>query len=108
MNRRSARRVGSRRRGRGSAAPPPPPPDPIARAALRNNPGWSTIGTRKNRIGRSAVVADEGRHVDGLAPGDPGSRARVDSRDLAAGEENAEDQVSRLALPPATGRDGNA
>src|SRR5215471_3445270 len=54
------------------------------------------------------AVAKERWHIDGLAPGDPGSRPRVGARDLAAGEEYAEDQVPRLTLPPETGSDGNA
>src|SRR5215471_20996994 len=59
------------------------------------------------RLARSAV-ANEGRHVDCLAPGDLGSRARVDSRDLVAREEDADDQMPRLALPPPTSSDGDA
>lgn len=57
-----------------------------------NAPGWrerhaTTIGTLASvvkRPPRSAVGAEEGRHVDGLAPGDPGVRPRVDTHDLTA------------------------
>src|SRR5215471_11792301 len=55
----------------------------------RREPHAVTIGSTASivkRLARSVTVADEGRYVDCLAPGDPGSRARVHSRNLAAGE----------------------
>src|SRR5712692_12100773 len=39
------------------------------------------------------------REIDGFAPRDAGAGARVDSRDLPTGQEDAEDQVARLTRP---------